>query len=507
MTIRGKLILWYSGLLALIIILMGISVFLVTRWTLINSVDTALNDTVDQVLDNSSAELVREFGSPARIVIFLPQLDVFRASGVVVQVWDVSDEPVLLRASNNLQNYSDPLDRSALRVDRSQFRDARDENGTQFYSFVNVATGTWRVVTRPLDIWGRPVVIQAATSFETINYATRGLVAIITASVGMALVGSVGIGLLLSERALKPIDSVTRAAEQIAAADDLKTRLDYRGPMDEIGRLVHVFNQMMQRLENLFSVQQRFVADVSHELRTPLTAIRGHVDLIKRYGMDADSLEAIESESERMSRMVSDLLLLARADYGGLALNPEPLDLDVIVSEVFREARVLAKDRDLKITVLDYEPVRVNGDADRLKQLLFNLVSNALKFTSDGGQITLNLRKTETDAVIEVQDTGIGIAPEDLSRVFDRFYQTEPSRVRKGEGAGLGLSIARWIAEAHHGRISVESQLGEGTTFTVTIPHIEEPQPAQAHTAVTRTRLSLRRRPSQPPAPPQKTKP
>src|SRR5690606_28611140 len=128
------------------------------------------------------------------------------------------------------------------------------------------------------------------------------------------------------------------------AADDLKTRLDYHGPKDEIGRLVHVFNQMMQRLESLFSVQQRFVADVSHELRTPLTAIRGHVDLIKRYDMDPDSLEAIESEAERMSRMVGDLLLLAPADYGGLALNLEPLDLDVIVSEVFREARVLAKD-------------------------------------------------------------------------------------------------------------------------------------------------------------------
>jgi signal transduction histidine kinase len=247
-------------------------------------------------------------------------------------------------------------------------------------------------------------------------------------------------------------------------------------------------------LEHLFSVQQRFVADVSHELRTPLTAIRGHVDLIKRYGMDAESMEAVESEVQRMSRLVNDLLLLARADNGELKLNLQPLDLDLILGEAYREARVLAKDRDLTINMVEFEPVRINGDADRLSQLLSNLVGNAIKFTPDGGHIMLSLRKTDHEAVLQVGDTGIGIPPEHLQRIFDRFYQADASRSRLGsEGAGLGLSISQWITEAHGGRIQVESQVGSGTIFTVSIPHIEEPERIQS-AAVTRPRLTLIRR-------------
>jgi signal transduction histidine kinase len=433
-------------------------------------------------------------------------LDVFRASGVVVQVWDLSAEPRLLRKSSNLEDYADPLDSAALTLEEAQFRSAADVEQTNIYSLVNVSSGVWRVLTRPFNVWGRPVVIQAATSFETVDYATKALIAIMSISMGIAILGSIGIGMWLSNRALKPIERLTNAAATIAEANDLKTRLDWTGPMDEIGRLVSVFNGMMERLEHLFSVQQRFVADVSHELRTPLTAIRGHLDLIARYGMDSESMDAVQSEVSRMSRLVSDLLLLAKADYGGLALNLQPLDLDVIIGEVFREARGLVQDRDLKVAVLDFEPVRVSGDPDRLKQLLLNLVSNAIKFTPEGGQVVINLRKTERDAVIEVQDTGVGIAPEDVKRVFDRFYQAEPSRVRKsGDGSGLGLSIARWIVEAHGGKITVESQLGVGTTFRVKIPHIEEPAQMITHAAVTRPRLSLLRRPT--PAQPKISKP
>jgi signal transduction histidine kinase len=211
--------------------------------------------------------------------------------------------------------------------------------------------------------------------------------------------------------------------------------------------------------------------------------------------VDQESLDAIESEAHRMSRLVNDLLLLARADNGELKLNLEDIDLDIVVGEAYREARILAKDRDLKVTVVDFEPVRIKGDADRLKQLLSNLLGNAIKFTPDGGQIIINLRKTEHDAIIQIQDTGIGISPEHLQRIFDRFYQADASRVRMdtAEGAGLGLSIAQWIAQAHGGSIQVDSTLGEGTTFTVTLPHIEEPERVLSE-AITRPRLSIIRR-------------
>lgn len=495
MTIRKQLILWYSGLLALIIVLFGAILFGVTRWVMVNSVDTSLNETVDQVWRNSNAALVGEFGSPTGIVIQLPELDIFRASGVVVQVWDMSEDvPRLARSSSNLEGYRAPLDARALSIEAEIVLHDSQPAPTLFTNqFID--NREWRVLTRPIDIWGKRIVIQTATSMETINAASRGILIIMLGSMGVALIGSSLVGWMLSERALKPIESITEAASRIAEADDLATRLPWTGPMDELGKLTSVFNHMMERLQHLFSVQQRFVADVSHELRTPLTAIRGHVELIKRYGMDEESFDAIASETERMHRMVNDLLLLAKADYGGLTLTLSPLDLDTIISETYREAKVLAKDRDLRITIRDYEPVRVNGDADRLKQLMLNLVSNAIKFTPDGGTITINLRKDSENAIVEVIDTGIGIAEEDQKRVFDRFFQAETSRARdvvKGMGTGLGLSIAKWIVEAHRGHISVESQLGSGSTFTVTIPHIE-PRTVSP-TAVTRPRLGIIRR-------------
>lgn len=495
MTIRKKLILWYSGLLALIIVLFGAIQFGVTRWVMVNSVDTSLNDTVDQVWRNSNAALVGEFGSPTGIVIQLPELDVFRASGVVVQVWDMSEDiPRLARSSSNLEGYRAPLDARALSIEAEIVLHDSEPSPNMFTNqFID--NREWRVLTRPLDVWGKRIVIQTATSLETINAAGNGLLIILLGSMGVALIGSSIVGLMLSHRALKPIESITEAASRIAEADDLATRLPWQGPMDELGKLTSVFNHMMERLQHLFSVQQRFVADVSHELRTPLTAIRGHVELIKRYGMDDDSFDAISSETERMHRMVNDLLLLAKADYGGLTLTLSPLDLDTIISETYREAKVLAKDRDLKVTIREFEPVRINGDADRLKQLMLNLVSNAIKFTPDGGTITINLRKDNEYAIIEVIDTGIGIDEEDQKRVFDRFFQAEASRARdvvKGMGTGLGLSIAKWIVDAHRGQIHVDSEIGVGSTFTVVIPHIEAR--TVSPTAVTRPRLGIIRR-------------
>ncbi|MFN8530361.1 MAG: HAMP domain-containing sensor histidine kinase [Anaerolineae bacterium] len=500
MAIRYRLILWYSGLLAVIIILFGTILYNVTRWTLVNSVDTTLTQTADQVIENSRPFMLPEFGNPS-LHLSLPELDLFRASGVVVEVWEMNGEPQLAGTSSNLPNYQQPLDPAAL-IGSLEFRTPDAAPADQF-NVVRLNGEDWRVLTRPVLVWDdRPIVIQTAAPFVTVNQASRALLAIMVISMGVALVGSIALGMGLSNRALAPIETITRTAAGIVATDDLKTRLEWKGPHDELGRLTSVFNQMMERLERLFSVQQRFVADVSHELRTPLTAIRGHLDLIKRYGMDDMSMEAIESEVDRMSRMVNDLLLLAKADFGGLKLDMRVIDLDTVVSEVYREARVLAKDHDLEVTIQDFEPVRISGDSDRLKQLLLNLVSNAIKFTPDGGKITLNLRRTPTDAQVEVIDTGIGISADDLKRIFDRFYQAEPSRVRKGEGAGLGLSIAKWIAEAHAGSIEVTSELGMGTTFVVSIPHLERATstPAAA-SAVTRPRLGGIRRPPAPPTP------
>jgi len=315
------------------------------------------------------------------------------------------------------------------------------------------------------------------------------------------VLASLGLGYWLSDQTLKPIEALTEAADNIATAKDLETRLNWNGPMDELGRLTVVFNRMMDRLEHLFTAQRRLVADVSHELRTPLTAIRGNLDLVKRYGMDDTSLEAMQSETARMSRMVDDLLLLARADYGNLTIEMSEIDLDTVVGEVFKEARILAKDRNLLVRIHQIEPVRLNGNADRLKQLLLNLVSNAIKFTPDGGQIGLALRHSGNEAILQVTDTGVGIEPEDLTHVFDRFYQADTSRTRVSNsgGAGLGLSIAKWIVEAHGGTIEVKSTPNVQTVFTVKLPISQQTFPlvsedGQSYSSMALQKLGLSRR-------------
>jgi two-component system OmpR family sensor kinase len=480
MTIRTKLILWYSGLLTFIIILFGVIVFAFMRWTLISSIDNTLQETASQVISNSRAFPVGEFSSPESVSVRLPPLDVFRASGVYVQVWDISGEaPQFAAASQNISDLTISLDPTAL------------ERTTPSYNNVQFGDNELRVLTRPVLLPNGVVIVsvQVGASLQTVNDSVDRLLTILMVSMGTAIIGSVVVGLLLADRALQPIDDIIQAAERITETDDLTTRLDWRGPMDELGRMTTVFNHMMNRLEHLFGVQQRFVADVSHELRTPLTAIRGNLELAQRYGMDDMTQEAIASEIGRMGRMVDDLLLLARADYGGMHLDLGPLDLDTVVSEAFREAKAIihARGDDLTVEMGRFEAVRVNGNSDRLKQLLLNLVGNAVKFTPPGGTIKLSVSQEGDYAVMRVADTGIGIAEEDIPHVFDRFYQAESSRANseKDVGTGLGLSICKWIAEAHGGHIKVESLIGRGTTFTIAIPRGEYTSPTRTNLHIT----------------------
>jgi signal transduction histidine kinase len=486
----------YSGLLALIIIVFGVLVFAVNRWVLVSSVDNMLARTADRIWSSSRVHTLRQFGDPSQIAVFLPSdLDFLTASGVIVQVWSLEgDQPRLVRASADPTSYSDPLDPVTMRAAvEGRLHAAAGTEGV--YNTVRLKGGDWRTITLPHDALGMRVVIQAATSFDAVNAASSGLLWIMIVTTGLALIGSIIIGMILTDRALRPISDIIDAAEQITSATDLKKRLAWGGPQDELGHLVAVFNAAMERLEHLFSVQQRFVADVSHELRTPLTAIRGHFELIRRYGMDDGSLEAIQAEIGRMSRLVNDLLLLARADYGGLQLNKSQIALDELVEEVYREARALAEGHALRVAIGEFTPVHVHGDADRLKQLFLNLVTNAVKFTPAGGSITLHLRRVGSNAVVSVEDTGIGIAPDDLKLIFNRFYQADTSRTRISgdEGVGLGLSIALWIAEAHGGGIGVTSTVNQGTTFTVTIPHTEQAEHVLSN-AVTRQRIPILRR-------------
>jgi signal transduction histidine kinase len=262
----------------------------------------------------------------------------------------------------------------------------------------------------------------------------------------------------------------------------LSRRLPDTGRRDEIGNLTMVLNRNLERLEQLFHVRQRFLADVSHELRTPLTTIRGNVDLIRRIGeADPEILDVVQEELERMTRLVGDLMLLARADTGGLPIQQKMVELDTLFLDVYRQVRSL--DQTVHISLEELDQVGVLGDPDRLKQLILNLVDNAIKYTPPGGRVMMSLSKENGRSELVVQDTGIGIPTEDLPYIYDRFYRVDKARTRAQGGSGLGLSIAKWIVDAHQGQIEVESVVGEGTTFRVYLPvlkHVSNGQPMRS---------------------------
>ena len=333
-----------------------------------------------------------------------------------------------------------------------------------------------RVLSVPLMAGARSVgVLQAATNLGLVDSVRASLLSILVSLTMISMMLAAIISWYSIRQALSPLATVTQTAEQITHADDLSRRIPYIATSkDEIGTLIRAFNRTLERLENLFTSQQRFLADVSHELRTPLTVIKGNADLIRKLGADDESLDTIRDEADRLTRMVGDLLLLAQAESGKLPLTMAPVPLDELLTDVFQQMRVLAGEK-VRLRLTEIDQAIVIGDRDRLKQVLINLTSNAIHYTPIGGEVYLSLSKTEDVARIVVRDTGPGIPSSDLPHIFDRFYRGEKSRTRsKSSGFGLGLSIAYFIVESHGGRIEVDSHEGKGTIFAVFLPTADE---------------------------------
>jgi two-component system OmpR family sensor kinase len=490
MSIRVRLTLWYTAVLAGILFIIGVAVFRLFTFSLDREINRTLEEAAVDLQGATPLEQPRVFANQH---INFPRLDTFSSSTIYVQAWSIQGK--LQAWSDNISGLPFPLDPQALekKVSSWHFWDVPVESveGPLYL----------RVLTIPLSVQDDNQLIgwlQVATSVQGIYNARKQLLTILVQGSFVGLLLSAFMGALLAQRALSPIDAITRTAVQITRADDLSRRISHLGPPDEVGRLAGAFNEMLERLECIFRAQQRFVADVSHELRTPLTTIRGNADLLRRMGgADAASLSAIQSETDRMIRLVGDLLLLARADAGHLPIAHKPVEIDAVLAEIAQQTRVLAGQRlqvELECPETEQEePLIVLGDADRLKQLLLNLADNSVKHTPDGGCISLCLAQTdglrrersvERWVRVTVADTGMGIPPEDLPHIFDRFYRAEKSRWRKptsnnaspGVGVGLGLSIARWIAETHGGRIEVQSEVGEGSAFHVWLPLAEQGQ-------------------------------
>ncbi len=454
MSLRLRLTLLYAIVTGGVLLVFGATAIFVFNAILVDQIDNTLANAVDLIISGINVGELDELEGNLESVEL--------RSDVYVQIWDLGGAAQTgLRELEGFTNQR-PFDPAGLRLE------------TPIYRYVQAGVVYLRVISVPLEQNGRRIgTLQVAVSLDVVDAARMGLEKTLGVIWIVAILISANVAWLTLGQTLRPLKSITLAAEQINRADDLSRRIPYDGPADEIGSLVDSFNQTLERLEALFTSQQRLLADVSHELRTPLTVIKGNADLMRRMNsLDEESLASIDQEAGRLSRLVGGLLLLAQAESGKLALVEKPVELDLLVTEVFQEMSVLAGNK-VRLHLNEIDQVIIRGDRDRLKQVFINLVANAIQYTPSGGEIFISLEKIKDQARIICRDTGPGIPAEDLPHIFERFYRAEKSRTRgRSTGFGLGLSIANWIVERHGGRIEVNSKEGQGTAFAIWLPVI-----------------------------------
>jgi two-component system, OmpR family, sensor kinase len=450
MSLRLRLNLLYITLLGGAILLFGALVYGLVSVVLIQQIDNGLVTSANQLIGMVKVNSLSQQFDPRSIANFQT------TDNLLFQLWG-NDRKLQIARPPSLTT---PLDEVGRQSGQVSFNSSR------------VAGLHLRVLSVPLETQRGPIgVLQVALNLNLVDViqTTLATVLVILALGAMLLSGLAA--RVMTARALAPLSTMTQVATQITRADDLSRRIPLPHRIDdEVGDLIEAFNATLERLEQLFNMQRRFLADVSHELRTPLTVIKGNVGLVRKYGVDEESLSSIENEVDRLTRMVGDLLLLAQAEAGAVPFDMATIELDTILLEVFQQMHVLAGER-IRMQLTEIDQIQVNGDHDRIKQVLVNLVGNAIQYTPAGGQVTLSLQRVEKEACILISDSGPGIASEDLPHIFERFYRGEKSRTRnKSGGFGLGLSIAYWIVRNHAGRIDVDSTEGKGTTFKVWLP-------------------------------------
>ncbi|MGY0233535.1 sensor histidine kinase [Longispora urticae] len=464
--LRVKLVAAVLGLVAAALLVMGVATVTALRGYLLDRVDTQLKsvaDPIDTQVRRGATKLGFDPPSGVQSSFSVPNPFVVQLRGP---------------EGNVLAEYPSDLD-----VDEGPRLTAADL-ARQDYFIVDGYGSRWRVVVVPGPDPGQRVVI--ASTLSDLDNAVARLIWL-DLFVGTAVLMLVAlIGVTVVRRSLRPLVEIERTAGAIAGGD-LSQRVPERDPGTEIGRLGRALNGMLAQIETAFAARaasehralrsedrmRRFVADASHELRTPLTTIRGFAELYRQgAGEPEQVVKRIEDEAARMGLLVEDLLLLARLDQQR-PLAREPVHLDVLVADAAEGARAQAPDREILLMVAPAAaPVVVTGDESRLRQVIGNLVTNALTHTPAGTPVAVRLSTADGQAVLEVADRGPGLTPEQGERVFERFYRADPARSRRSgsTGTGLGLAIVAAIVAAHSGTVEVSSAAGEGATFRVRLP-------------------------------------
>ena len=454
--LRLRMTMWYGVLLGATLTVFGVVLYAGLSWRLNSAFDEQLNTQGDIVLSSIRA------GSDTLLIDF--------------QSDELTEREFFLRLFDQAGVMRDEQGQGAGGVASDPGAIARALAGAPTYR--SAAAGgdqVFRVVTVPVRSGDEgPVVgvLEVGVDREDLDETLRALGIVLLTLVPVATLIAVGGGYVLAGPVLLPITRMTRLARQIGERD-LHERLSLDLPDDEVGRLAATFNDMLGRIELAFERQRRFTSDAAHELRTPMSLLRGQVDLAlarpRTTEEYVDALRAVDLDLARLTNLTAALLSLARLD------RPDPVP-EVAAFDLADTIEALAGSYEIPLTAnaitlrRDLAPTLVMADEDLVIQVLVNLLDNALAFTPAGGTIVLACRTDGDQATITIRDTGFGIGAEHLSRVFDRFYRPDAGRARGRGGAGLGLAISRAIVEAHGGDIGVTSVVGEGSTFTVTLP-------------------------------------
>jgi len=465
-SIGTRLTLWYTAVLTLTFVLLGVATYGLLSYSLAREVDNAL-DGVARTLARQARDRSAPFLPPDVDAAFRR----FFGFSPMDRYFDMRDpvgrpDPTL--QPNTPQQF--PLSRESAQ---------RAAQGlSTFETFTKANKPSVRVVTMPVVDSGRVInLVRVGMSLESIVHTKRQFLIALAAMLPLALILAGGGGMLLARRALRPVDQMAATARRISG-EDLSKRLDEPGSGDELDRLAITLNAMLERLDTSFQQMRQFSADASHELQTPLTILKGELEVALRSERTCGEYEHVLTsaleEIDRISHLVEGLLLLSRSDSGIFRMASKRLDLAQVMMEVYERTAILAKHRGVVLDLGVLEACDMEGDPEWLHRLILNLVDNAIKYTPEKGKVTLSLSRADDSALIEITDTGSGLTPEEQEQIFSPFFRTDRASEGKEKGAGLGLSIAASIAQAHGGRIVADSGPGQGSTFRVRLPLLSQ---------------------------------
>jgi heavy metal sensor kinase len=447
LTIRIKITLWYTGVLLLLLGVFILFIYTMTKNTMYQGSKDLIRAHAAQVA--SSIEIENGHITEADFHELI-------ISGTYIHVYDPHDRPI---AGQEILPKIEHL--------------PRDFNNLRT---IEIAENNWLVYDQPVYEDTRLVAwVRAYRSIDPIKETLDNLKMMIVIAIPLCLGIAAFGGVFLAKKAFSPIDHITKTAKEIGRGD-LSKRLHLPKVEDEVGRLVIVFDEMLERLEESFKREQQFTSDASHELRTPIAVILAQADAALARSRDVgeyrEALEVILKESKKMSLLVAQLLNLTRGDRDQYRTEMEVIDLGVIAEEVADEMKEVARQNGVKIILEGNASVKIRADQTLVTRLFINLIDNGIRYNREGGWVKVSLSREEDFAKILVGDSGVGIEQKNLPYIFDRFYRVDKARNR--EGAGLGLSIVQWIVHVHGGEIRVDSTPQGGSTFTVLLPFTDE---------------------------------